>query len=397
MKNKKILFVTYGGGHARLLKELIKNFDEKDYKVLALTSAYTIFNEEVVLGISDIFNSLNIEDQELVNKVGGFLIKNKLTPSFDKETLLYYGIGSLDFVKKHSFSALSTFHWNRHLFLQVFAMRRFLEINLEYRMIVTTTSPRFERASILCAKELSLINIQIDDGFANRETLFPSQNIIVASDIEKNLLLTRGADENIFSLGNPILESYINKDNISENNREIYFCPHKDKLYNDEGNEIFSGDDRQNHILEFSALAKLLKNNPDYTLIVRPHPNDAVEEYSEFKSICEFEIVSPLEEDLKTALGKAALWITPASTTGLQASLFGVPTITYTFRNSDIHPVWRMTKKPFIFYDSLETLSLGLESLIIKKFNNRYSNNWAFLENSNLKITNFIKTKFNEI
>jgi len=399
MKNKKILFVTYGGGHARLIKKLIKNFDEKDYKVLALTSAYTMFNQGVVLGISDVFNSLKSEDQELVNKIGRFLIRNKLTPNLDKETLLYYGIGSLDFVKKHSFSALSNFHWNRHLFLQVFAMRRFLEINSEYRIVVTTTSPRFERASILCAKELSLINIQIDDGFANRETLFTSQNIIVASNIEKNRLLTRGVNENIFSLGNPVLESYMNRNKISNNNnnRKIYFCPHKDKLYNDEGYEFFSGDNRQNHILEFSSLAKLLTNNPNYSLIVRPHPNDDIKEYEEFKSICEFDIVSPLKEDLKIALGKAALWITPASTTGLQASLFGVPTITYTFRNSDIHPVWRMTKKPFIYYDSLETLSQGLECLNIKKLNNVNINNWTFLENSNFRITNFIKSKYSEI
>ena len=401
MKTKKILLITYGGGHFEIIKRITQNLPKNSYKVLALTGAFVKFHKKVRFGVLDLYKSLSSEHKKIVHDIISYLKLNppNINIDWNEETLLYYSLGALDFINGNQISSLSHFHWNRHNFLQLIAIRSFLSKHVEFKLIVTTTSPRFERASLLIAKEMNIPSIQIDDMFANPEAQFYGDHIIVSSISEVNRLIFRGIDKvRIKPLGNLVYEEFFNLKIDSSLNKKIYFCPHKDRLYDEEGKEIFQGNDRLNHKKEFKALAILLKNNPGFKLVVRPHPNDSCEEFTEFLDICDFEIVHPSVESIEIAISDAALWITPASTTGIQASLAGVPTISYSFRNSDIHPVWRMTSHPFIFFNDLDDLFIGLSNLILPisaTFN--VESGWRFLQNSEKRILKFILNKFNTI
>jgi hypothetical protein len=401
MKNKKILFVTYGGGHSEIVMRITKHLPKNSYKVLALTGAFNKFHEKERLGVFDLYKSLSNKHKKIVDDIIKYLKLNppNILVEWNEETLMYYSLGALDHCNENQISDLSQFHWNRHDFLQLLVIRSFLLKHVEFKLIVTTTSPRFERASLIIAKELNIPSIQIDDMFANPEAQFYGDDIIVTSTSEVNRLIIRGIDKcKIKPLGNLVYEEFFKLEINHSLNKQIYFCPHKDKLYNEQGKEIFQGNDRLNHIQEFKGLAVLLKNNPGFKLIVRPHPNDSAEEFIEFLDICDFEIVHPFVESLDIAISKAALWITPASTTGIQSSLAGVPTISYKFRNSDIHHVWRMTIHPFIFFNDLDALVSGLSNLILPiNAAIDIKNDWKFLQNSEKRISKFIINKFNAI
>lgn len=401
MKSEKILFVTYGGGHAELLDKLICFFPRDSYHILALTSAYDRFKSSVALGISDVYDCLSNEHKSIVYKIIDYIKLNQLNFGFkwNDESLLYYALGALDYIDGQPISRLSDFHWNRHKFLQLIAMRSFISQYQDVKLIVATTSPRFERAAILIGKEFSIPTVQIDDLFANPETMFLGDYVVLTSDLEVDRLINRGVDKRkLYPLGNLVFEEFYKIKVNFKDNRKIYFCPHKDKLYDDNGIEYFQGDDRANHLKEFQGLAKLLNNNPGYELIVRPHPNDSINEFLQYLPICSFTIIHPSLEKLESALCEAALWITPASTTGVQASLAGVPTISYSFRKSDIHPVWRMTKPPFIFFNDLDDLYLGLSEFFIggRETDLDFNNDWSFLNSSGKRISDFILKKFKE-
>lgn len=400
MKNKKILFVTYGGGHAQLIKSIVLNLPAKTYNVLCLTSATEHFDEEVTLDIKDVYRSIPKEDKKQVLKIKNFILKNNLDFGFnwDENSLLYYSLGALEYVKKNSFSKIKKFHWNRHLFLQTQVMVDFLNSNRQFCLVISTTSPRFERAAVLASKKLNIDSIQIDDMFVNNEAVFLAKKVIVSSKHEKNKLHKRGHNVNdIFALGNPIFEHFNNLKFDPKTKKSIYFCPNKDRLYDDFGNECFKGNDYENHYKEFTSLSKFMNNNPDYSLIVRPHPNDSPEDYLHFLSICNFKIITSKEENLKDAMFNSALWITQASTTGIQASLAGIPVITYCFRQSDSHSVPRMTEPPFHHYNSLESLDQGFNSMLVSDYFDNKVNKWPFLKNSSNRIVNFIMKEYNRI
>jgi hypothetical protein len=399
MIDKRILFVTYGGGHSEIIRRLLRFFPENSYRILALTAGYENFNDEKLHGIGDVYKCLSKDHKSTVDDIINYIKSNELNIDlvWDKYTLLYYAIGALDYINGRSISELSNFHWNRHRFLQLIGMRSFLSCYNDIQLIVTTTSPRFERASLLIGKEFNIPTIQIDDLFVNPETVFLADYVIVSSSLEVHRLTSRGIDaRRVFPLGNPVFEEFYKINVNLKENRKVYFCPHKDKLYDDNGIEVFHGDDKANHLREFQGLAKLLSNNPSYELIVRPHPNDRREEYLEYLDICDFVIRHPSQEGLESALRQAALWITPASTTGVQASQAGVTAISYTFRSSDIHPVWRMTKPPFIFFRDLDDLCLGLSNFQIQQRQRilDFRNDWSFLESSGKRISDFILSKF---
>lgn len=398
MEDKKILFVTYGGGHSEIVRRILHFCPPSSYRILALTSAYEKFSGVEVYGILDVYNSLSQDLKIKVDEIIAYIRLNQLNlgVSWNEYSLVYYALGALDYVCSQGHLDLSDFHWNRHRFLQLISIKSFILNLRDVGLIVTTTSPRFERAALVVGNELNIPTIQIDDLFANPEALFIGKYIVVCSDMEVDRLAKRGIERNrIYSLGNPVFEEFYKMNVDISGNRRIYFCPHKDKLYDNRGIEIFHGNDRANHLKEFEGLALLLQNNEGYELVVRPHPNDSKDEYLEYLSICDFTIIHPCEESLECSLNQAALWITPASTTGVQASQAGVPSISYSFRNSDVHPVWRMTQPPFLFFKDLDDLVLGLSSLVIEEqlAVSDCGGDWSFLDKSGNRISKFILSK----
>lgn len=396
----KVLFITYGGGHVEIIRRIVNTLPIADdcKHVLALTSAYYVLeNKKNVYGIGDVFKALPKKEKTLVLEIIDFIHSNNLELGVrkDKESLLYYSIGALDFVVTHGLKSLKSFHWDRNKFLQLTAIQAFIENLKDIKLIVTTTSPRFERAGLMIGQNLGIETIQIDDLFVNYETQFYGKHNIVASEIEKQILFQRNPNiENIYALGNPVLEDYLNTLRYrTVKGKYIYFCPHKDVTYNSKGEPISYGPDHQNHVAEFTALKQLLSNNPNLALIVRPHPNDDSEEYIKYKSIVDFEIKCPKHESLMEAINKCLVWITPASTTGIQASIGGKAVVTYKFRESDSHPVWRMTKPPFMYYSSLNDLSANLKYLNLEKLQKSSQKEWDFLYGSTKRISQLIISK----
>lgn len=389
MNKKNILIVTYGGGHVQIAKELIKNLGEDNqYNIhcLALTMAYHDLTvdkdaEYKLYGIKDVFEQHSKVEKEEIYSIGKQLVLDNHNPNSKitkEESIMYSGIGYWNLEKAEGGEKAKE-RYNkegRHAFLPMSTIKNFFNY-IKPDVVIATTSPRFERASLLLANQLDIPSIQIDDLFGNNEAQFVAQNIIVFSEDIKEKLIKRSIPEKtIFPLGNLIFEKTYNEVNgITEDLRSKYnissnidnillFAPHKDVKYNDKGEIIGRGNDYENHKKEFEVLSTITKST-NTIVIVRNHPNDPVKEYEPFVENEEnIRIITPQEMPLIEAISLADIWVTNASTTGMQALVSGKKVITYNYKKEDDHMIKEYTLPPFIFAESLNTLKDTIENTL---------------------------------
>lgn len=384
---RKVLFVTYGGGHAAIIKKIIDAY-EGDFDVLALTSGEDSFSD--CLTVEDVFQSLPSYDKDIVKALMPLVTRFvEELPNQNRSTVLYYALGAWEAgLDQDSIEELITL--SRHNFLQLRSMVYFLR-KLDVCCIVTTTSPRFERASILAAKELGLNSYQIDDLFLNVETQFLAKNVFVYSKNEAELLKSSATFRGrAIALGNPNFDI----DNVERvETKLIYWCPHREVSYSEDGSVSGRGNDAENVRKEIEAISSLLDKHEDYSCVIRPHPNDGLFGLDSVRLHPRMEVRLAKNEDLGIALSKAALWITPHSTTAIQASMNGIPVITYAFNTNYSLPNTVFKRLSYRQFNSIEELHSGLQDLILPisniKVNPTYS--LSFSKGSAKNIANYIK------
>lgn len=369
----KALIVVYGGGHVNIANKLIPLIiNHYEVHILGLTTAYDAIESKSCskYSITDVVNLFPITEQKLIRDIGHFfhIHQNKGYCNISiNHSIDYLGLGFYELLQRKSFEeAMREYlEFGRHIFLQTDAASKFIEY-IKPDIIITTTSPRFEKSFIITGNSKQIKTIQIDDLFGNTEAQFLAQNIIVVNETVKNKLVSRGIhQERIFPLGNLVFEEFIQTYSQSLRNSKneklrITLAPHKDLVYDDKGKIIFKGNDDLNHELEFKAFALLKSKGLEFDLFVRPHPNDDPEYYNRFRDIVEFSIQSAKNFSLIDSIINTDIWVTQASTTGIQASLLGKKVVTYNFRRSDKNLISIYEEEPFYFSKSLETLHLKI-------------------------------------
>lgn len=211
----KILFVTYGGGHSKLVLPIIKQLQAlAQYEVisLALTTAANDFTTENVdfKGFKDILPLYSLQEKNTCIDYGKSLAVKNSAVNYD-ESIAYLGVSYFELVKEHGEEEAQKLYKNkgRAAFLPVNALLKFMSA-VEPCLLVTTVSPRAEEASILAAKKLNITSICIND-FINKNSanrisrVAPDITCVINENVKKQLLQLNSALD-VRVTGNPAFD-----------------------------------------------------------------------------------------------------------------------------------------------------------------------------------------------
>ena len=332
---KKIFMTCYGGGHAEIIKEVYKNLvNISDIKIviLALTTSKYKFEQEKIPYklITDYYD--NEKDKEIYRLGEEFCIKNNVDISIGKdETYLYHGYALEELSKKYDKRKIEKGFkkFGRAIFLPVEFMKRVI-VSENPDLVITTNSPRYEKASLIISKELNLKTLSIEDQFgienSSKDLIDFFQDkiyeriygdyVCVPSEItEKNLGFNK--INKIFITGNPSFDKAL--EFFMDNNK-------KEKTKKESITLCYLSQKHPENILIMKNLIKFTEEK-DFNLIVKIHPNEKIEDYLkeiDNKINKRVEIVS---SNLYENILKSDIVITISSTAALEAAILGKPIV----------------------------------------------------------------------
>lgn len=334
-KRCNILFVCYGGGHARMLAPVVQCLSEnQDIKisVLALTTAALEFDSTLIkiFGYKNFFNN-----KSQVKKYGELLAKELDKVVDYEETVAYLGQNYLELVEslgekgaREKYERLG-----RQAFEPINSLKTILQ-KINPDVVVSTNSPRSERAAIEAARQLDICSIALIDMFSIRcEAWFSNDDfadkVLVLSDSIKEHLVTKGRNkDSIVVTGNPAFDSLVqyyddNKDDISAKRSSLPFtvlwASQREAEYL---LETDSYGDPQLPIKLEKTLFDIFERHPNWQLVARNHPSEVQRDYPDYVA------VSTQSDDLLELLSGVDVVLTLTSTLGFQGAILGAGFIT---------------------------------------------------------------------
>ena len=341
-QNKSIdfLIVSYGGGHIQAILPVAKRLIKKGFNVyiFALTTAIDVVKKSKVPFFS--YKDLPEAYDFKAIKLGMELAKEMGTNNIIdyEETVAYLGLNFIDLERRYDKEKAKKI-WiekGRQAFDPSYLMESLIK-NINPKVVISTNSPRTEKASILAAKNLGIKAACISDGLAIIESEWMKDNnfaniVFVLNDSVQQLLVNKGrAYKDICVSGNPAFDSLFDPI-ILDKAKEMK----KQKGWNDGNvNILFAsspeikkhpitgedGDiDLPNKIEK--CLKKYVRKNKNTNLIIRKHP-------SEHQDISLEERVyqSSKDDDISVIVNLVDLVIHTASTVGIQALISRKPVI----------------------------------------------------------------------
>ncbi|MTC22289.1 MULTISPECIES: hypothetical protein [unclassified Providencia] len=320
---KKILLVCYGGGHVRIMAPLYNYLIENEYSVtfLALTSAATYLEQKNIPHVG--FKDFSFLFAKEVSTYGEMLCDPNPSISIE-ESIYYLGASFYDLIdevkdinKAHS---LYQEH-GRRIFNPVNSLKKIINY-ISPDLVITTNSPRAEKAALIAAKNASIPTIFINDniwviGSDNTSGALYTANQNIADYIcvplleSKNYLekYRKSTYSKIIVTGSPVFD----KLSTVKKNKNVIDIPRvllADYNYSNNENTL---DSTIRHELNKLAGEKKIK------LEFRCHPNQPID-YSKFI----FAKVSDNNLEIHQILGDFDVVITAISTVGLEAKLLGL-------------------------------------------------------------------------
>ena len=388
---KKILLVSYGGGHVAMLLPIAYKLRELKYEVVffALTTAIDKLKQTDF----KYYTYKNFFYSEEVQKYGKKLIQDLDTIKLnDEESIAYLGQNYLELVQSYGEQKAEELYIksNRQIFNPIKSMQYVLE-KIKPDLVVSTNSPRSEKCIIQASNKFGIKSVALIDLFAIRCVDWFKKNnfanrIFVFSDSVKSYLVENGRDEkDIKVTGNPVFDELINSDS-SENINEIYrvlWASQKEPEYFAEFDTIGNPD------LPIEIEEKLFEifKDKNLQLVVRNHPN---EEQRIYPSSVE---ISDSSTKLIDTLKSVDLVITCTSTVGLEGLILGKDFITIDM--SVFTPLCPFSK--YGYSKGIDNLD-ELEKSILDMYNNRFNKKEKKynIKNATENIVNEIQNLINE-
>lgn len=216
----------------------------------------------------------------------------------------------------------------RYAFHPLESMTRVL-LKLKPDLVVSTSSPRSEKAIIYAAGKLRIKSIVLSDLFVERPlSWFSDQNfatkICVPSNFAKEVLIKNGrASDDIVITGNPAFDNLVlaSKDQKKPKNfsYRVLWASQPEPEYLAENDSY--GDPLLPIKIE-SKLIEIFNTRRDWKLIIRNHPNETPREYPDYIEI------SNNDEMLSVLLPTIDLVLTCTSIVGFEALILGKGFIT---------------------------------------------------------------------
>ncbi len=322
--------VCYGGGHVKMIAPVLLKLIELgwDVKVLGLTTAYSYLYSLGIkaLGFKDFIDP--IKDQYAL-EIGKILAKGVIHSSVSlEESIAYLGISYAELEKQvgKEEAKKSYEKSGRQAFFPISFMQRICS-QLVPDVIVSTNSPRSEKAVVYAAKKLGIPAVVLIDLFLLKNHLlwFSDKNfgdrICVISDYTRDELIRCGRDkEQIIVTGNPSFDILVKGEKKAslfshlKSKKKILWAPTPEPAYFP-AYGVYS-DPNLNIKIE-NNLINIVHNHPDWHLIIRRHPNETKQDciVSPQVSIC-----NP-KDDLKDVLLSSDLVLTTYSTVAIEAHI----------------------------------------------------------------------------
>lgn len=323
----KVLTVCYGGGHATMVIPVVRKLLEKgiDVSSLALTTSIRNFEQEGI-AYNKVIDYVNMSNPAVLH-YGEFLSNKHHTEGKGitiDDSIAYLGTSLNELVKSVGEDAALKEYEKKGL--NAFNAVQFMEevIDIERPDIVlTTSSPRMEKAALQAAYKKGIPSICMVDLFALMEVewLKNSNNgdiLTVFSEPVKNRLISAGRVPNsIFVTGNPAFD-VLAAPAIHLNGKEY----RKNKGIPEDGFVVFWAEQPEpgnpNLPREVRELLSQICKSLGITFIVRLHPSstDITKE-----KLPDYALNSDFTESLQSVISASDLVITLTSTVAMEALL----------------------------------------------------------------------------
>ncbi len=341
--SKKIVIVTYGGGHVAVMVPIIKQLQKNkglELVVLGLTTAGLVLKKNSIPYIG-FKNLLEVDKSQHAIKWGKKLVDSSATHkavSYD-ESVAYMGLSYIDLELRHGIDDAARIYktqGGRQAFYPLSVMERLLKTE-KPDLVVATSAPRAEKAAIIMAGKLNIPSVCIVDLFAKQEIAWVGEpgyadKVCVLSEFVKNTLMRAGRnDEDIIVTGNPAFDGLIKykdqtdrlrkKRGIAKETKVILWVSQSEPRLDPLTGE--AGDPTLPRKID-KALLKAVANHPDWQLVIRPHPSENLN----YNRLPDNVRISGSNDNLHELLSTVDVVVTMSSTVGLEAAILKKPVIT---------------------------------------------------------------------
>lgn len=334
MAPKKILFAAYGASHIRTLLPVITRLQARrdiHARVLALTTARAPAEKAGcdVVGFSDLWR----ECDERAREIGEVLAADvDHTVVSREETIAYMGLSYAEHERSvgHTLATETFNELGRGAFLPTETVGRLLD-DFSPELVVTTNSPRAERAAIEAAGIRNIPSLAIGDLFIMESVPWMARNgygtrIAVLGEWVKRRLVAHGRDPgDIVITGNPGLD-YLKAPQYVDGGRKMREALgwQECQILTWAMASIRPMDEALITIQEKIALLKrMTEQNRSLRVVVRPHPNQKLE----FGTLSSSFHMSNRDEDIVSLVHASDLVMTEFSMVGFEAALLGKPVV----------------------------------------------------------------------
>ncbi len=395
---KKVLFVTYGGGHVNIVIPIAKEIEKHDdieYSIVAFTTAIPVL-EVSGLKFKTLIDYLPFfKDSKKIIDIGYSLASQYHNPDVGfsiEETSAYLGCSMYDLIKKiGKEKALEKFNKDgRKAFCPTSIMQQILKIE-QPDILVTTVPYRMEKAAVLEAKQFNITTVFIHDvhfiqSFLENKNVYQSVNIhFVMNKLVKRQLINYGIEENkIFVTGQPAFDYLLEP--ICKNKNDIY----KEFGLSPEKKTIVWIADNSKVLTKtyFNEITKVINRFKEYQFIIKMHPGE--ENINVFRKIYEKNKDNTVllhKVNNKELIYIGDLFLVALSTMGLEISRGGKDMICLDYDN-----LWENLFKEYANKYRYDILNLGL----LVKENDELSNVISNMLNND-KLRNHFYDKRSEI
>lgn len=328
----RILAATYGAGHVKMLIPVLLELQRlgHDVVVLALTAAWGPVERA---GLKSIGFRDFLEGNECAIRHGQRLAKG--TPAHPEvhpeETVAYMGLSYLELEERLGVEeATSAFSKRgRQAFLPIGVLEKVFD-SVMPDLVMTTSSPRAERAAVLVARERGIPALVIADLMPQMEMEWMSgpdygDTVCVINEGVRRKLIRAGRDAAcVVATGNPVMDEHFDIDSsgLRGSWRSKHGFVDSDKV------AIYCSQPDPDRYLGSRVAAELVEQGAQagWKVAVRPHPNEDFDA----SLLPEGTIVSGQDETPWDCLCGADGCIVISSTMGIQAVLVGCPLVAYT-------------------------------------------------------------------
>jgi hypothetical protein len=329
---KKVLFVTYGGGHVKIAIPVIKELKKRGYKisVLGLTASVLALQEEGIRynGLRDYINLF--DDKKLIYALGRKYIDANFIPQKGlekEEILLYLGLNIYDLSLQMGSIEKAEVFFHKHgrkEFYPYHTMKKIIQ-HENPDVIFVTCSVRSEKAAAIIGNELQIPVVRVVDLLGDREDIPYQAKVCVINEIAKKNIIDynshlKGAD--IIITGQPNLEP-------TYDYNELFSL--KERYNTDKYKGIISFFSQPKNSQRGKVIEKLIEifnSKPEYFCFYKLHPNEDEEFYKKYLSVIPPNMLLKKHIETNCIVVLSDIVMTFNSTVGLQAVYTNKPLIT---------------------------------------------------------------------